>query len=308
MCTRALWPDLWAFPRGMSRDDGIDGTLSWTSNYGSVVATAHDLMSVDGLNDAGLAAHQLFLPESQYGIADPSDTALSVAVWMQYILDQFDTVAAAVEWMRSSDLKIVAQNDPSTGLGATLHLALEDTTGDSAIIEYLDGSATIHHGPAYTVMTNSPPFAQQLELLSQIEGFGGERPLPGGTDADQRFARAAHYLTRLPAPKSQTEAVASLLSVMRNASQPFRLPDPDKPFASQTIWRTIIDLTAGAFVFEATTRPNVIWVNLAELDLSEGAPAQRLDLSADNGLEGGLVGNVSNQFVASEPMAFLRAA
>src|SRR5690606_35817057 len=63
MCTRALWADaggavlagrnmdwmeepgtnLWAFPRGMARDDGLDGTLAWTSAYGSLVAGAHDL-------------------------------------------------------------------------------------------------------------------------------------------------------------------------------------------------------------------------------------------------------------------------
>lgn len=74
MCTRALWADaggavlagrnmdwmedmrtnLWAFPSGMVRDDGLDAALTWTSAYGSLVAGAHDLMTVDGINQAAL--------------------------------------------------------------------------------------------------------------------------------------------------------------------------------------------------------------------------------------------------------------
>ena len=156
-------------------------------------------------------------------------------------------------------------------------------------------------------MTNSPPFDQQLELLREIEGLGGSKPLPGGTDADQRFARAAYYLARLPAPHSSTEAVASLLSVMRNAAQPFRTPDPDKPYASQTQWRTVADLTNRVFVFESTHRPNIVWAHLGGLDLSEGTPARKLELAADTGLEGGLVGDVTGRFEEAAPMQFLPA-
>ena len=39
-----------------------------------------------------------------------------------------------------------------------------------------------------------------------------------------------------------------------------------------------------------------------------GAPTLRLPLTADSGLEGGLVGDVSADFVASEPMQFLSAS
>ena len=75
MCTRTLWStgedlvlagrtmdyevdlrtNLWAFPRGLSRDNGVDDSLRWTSVHGSVVAAAYDLASTDGINEAGLA-------------------------------------------------------------------------------------------------------------------------------------------------------------------------------------------------------------------------------------------------------------
>ncbi|MFI7347205.1 linear amide C-N hydrolase [Streptomyces sp. NPDC049936] len=327
MCTRVLWTDaggavlvgrnmdwmeemetnLWAFPRGMARDDGLDGTLTWTSAYGSLAAAAHDLMTVDGVNEAGLAAHQLFLPESDYGDRDKGRPALSVAVWMQYVLDNFQTVAEAVEWIEGSQLQVVTQSDPSSGKSVTLHMALDDRSGDSAIVEYLDGTPRVHHGRTYTVVTNSPPFDEQLAHLRTIEGLGGSEPLPGGTGPSDRFARAAYYLSRLPRPNDTTEAVASLLSVMRNAAQPFRVADPDKPYASQTLWRTLADLSTGIYVYESTSRPNIVWARVSGLDLSEGAPALKLDLAGDTGLEGGLVGDVTDRFTQAPPMRFLPA-
>jgi len=327
VCTRALWPDaagavlvgrnmdyardlgtnLWAFPPGMRRDNGVDGTLAWQSKYGSLVAGADDIIVVDGVNEARLAGHLLVLSESDYGERDESRPALTMAIWLQYMLDNFATVADAVAWVEESQLQIVPQLDPTDGRAIGLHLALEDASGDSAIVEYLDGTAGVHHGRAYTVMTNSPPYDVQLERLREIEGLGGTEPLPGGTDPEDRFARAAYYLTRLPAPGSTTESVASLLSVMRNAAQPFRIPDPDKPYASQTIWRTVADLTNGIYVFESTLRPNIVWARLDGLALSEAAPVRKLDLVGDTGLEGGLVGDVTDRFAEAPPMQFLRA-
>lgn len=154
-------------------------------------------------------------------------------------------------------------------------------------------------------MTNSPPFDEQLELLARFEGLGGSAPLPGSTDADHRFARAAYYLARLPQPTSHSEAVASLLSVLRNVSQPFRLPDPELPFASQTQWRALADLTNGVYVFESAHRPNIVWMHLSGLDMSDGASPCKLDLVSDSGLDGGLVGDVTQLFVEAPPMQFM---
>lgn len=155
MCTRVMWPDaagsvlvgrnmdyhrdtgtnLWSLPRGIKRDDGVGGSLSWTAEYGSVVAGAFDMMSVDGMNEAGLAGHVLWLAESDYGTHDTSRPALSMAVWLQYFLDNFSTVADAAAWISEVDVQVVPLGDPATGEVPAVHLALDDATGDSAIIE-----------------------------------------------------------------------------------------------------------------------------------------------------------------------------
>ena len=333
MCTRVVWPDangavlvgrnmdfrmdlltnLWKYPRGMKRTDGVHGKLNWTSKYGSLVATAFDLVGTDGMNEKGFAGHILWLAESEYGKPDTDATQLSQAVWLQYYLDNFATVEEAVEWTRQSQVQIAQLFDPTGNLVPTLHLALDDATGDSAIIEYTDGLPTIYHSRDYKVMTNSPTYDQQLELVKEFEGLGGEKPLPGSTLATDRFARASYYVERQEQPATQLAAIAAMFSIIRNVAQPFRTPDPGKPDASQTIWQVVLDLTNRRYVFESTTRPGIVWVDLDELSFSEGSKVLRLDLVGRLALEGGLAGNVSRSFsdvgeFASEVLATGRKA
>lgn len=247
----------------------------------------------------------LWLAESSYGQPDSGRTQLSQAIWLQYFLDNFATVADAVAWIAESDVQVVQMDDPTGGVPPAIHLALDDATGDSAIIEYIDGKAKVYHDRAYRVMTNSPTFDQQLELVKAFTGLGGSEPLPGSTEAAARFARASYYASRLPQPAGQVEAIAAMLSVIRNAAQPFRVPDPGKPDASQTIWQVVLDLTRKRYVYESTTRPNIVWVDLADLDFSAGSPQLKLDLIGELAVQGGIAGNVSHRFEDKGPMTFL---
>ncbi|MEZ4563241.1 MAG: linear amide C-N hydrolase [Thermomicrobiales bacterium] len=321
MCTRALWPDangavlvgrnmdwvdelgtaLWVLPRGQERTDALGGRLTWTSKYGSVIASQHDLIGADGMNEAGLAGHLLWLAESDYGAYDPEKTTLGMSVWLQYMLDTFATVAECVAWMEEVDLQIVSMVDPIYGRHITLHLVLDDATGDSAVVEYIGGQRTIHHGRDFTVATNSPTYDEQLANVKRYVGFGGDLPIPGSTEANDRFVRTAFYLDRLPQPNSESEAVAAILSIMRNAAQPFGAPDPARPNISTTVWRTAADLTTKRYVFESCYRPNVIWVDLDKLDFTAGAPSRKLDVT---GVEW-LVGDVSEQFQERPTLQFL---
>lgn len=291
-----LLTNLWKFPRGVERNDGVHGNLTWKAKYGSIVATAFDLIATDGMNESGFAGHILWLAESEYGKPTEDATQLSQSVWLQYYLDNFATVAEAVEWTQSSQVAIRQLFDPTGHLVPTLHLAINDATGDSAIIEYVDGTPSVYDSRDYKVMTNSPSFDKQLELVKQIEGLGGDKPLPGSTLASDRFARASYYIERQVTPKTQVDAIAAMFSIIRNAAQPFRAPEPGKPDASQTIWQVVLDLTNRRYVFESTTRPGMVWIDLDELSFTEGSKSLRLDLVSRLALEGGLAGNVSHSF------------
>ncbi len=324
-CTRVLWPDsgmavvvgrnmdwyedtrtnLWALPRGIERDGGVGkNSLRWRARYGSLVAPVYDLGTSDGINEKGLTVNLLWLAETDFGPRDEAVPGLSIGLWAQYFLDRFATVAEAVAALEKQPIQPVTLEVPGSRQKTTVHLALADAEGDSAVIEYIAGRAKIHHDRKNTVMTNSPPFAEQLANLGRYKAFGGVQDLPGTTAAADRFVRAAAYLKGLPKPSDYRQNVASIFSVMRNVSSPFGVAEAGRPNISATRWRTVADLTNRVYYFESTISPNIVWVRLDLLDLKEGAPVRKLDLVK----EPDRIGDVSRQFEPARPFVFLTPA
>jgi penicillin V acylase-like amidase (Ntn superfamily) len=297
--------NLWALPRGI-KHSGLAGrnSLHWTSRYGSVVSVVYGFASADGMNEKGLDANILWLAEADFGSRDDKLPGLSMSLWAQYYLDNFATVAEAIAATEEGRFQLV----PITlgikeKMSSTVHLSLADSSGDSAIIEYIDGKAKIYHGRNYTVMTNSPTFDEQLELARHYKGLGGNRPLPGSSSARDRFVRASYYVKYLPGPKNYREAVAGVLSVMLNVSAPFGVSEPGKPNISATIFRTVADLTNGIYYYESTLSPNIVWLDLRKLNLAASAPMKELDLIGNPTL----IGDVSTRFSSATPFKFMPA-
>jgi penicillin V acylase-like amidase (Ntn superfamily) len=297
--------NLWLLPRGMNRE-GLAGpnSLTWTSKYGSVITSVYDIASADGMNQKNLASHMLWLAESNYGKRDESIPGLSISLWLQFFLDNFATVDEAVTFVQDHPFQLLPCTAGTSGKDSEVHMMIEDISGDVAIFEYIDaGKPKIYHSSRYNVMTNSPTFEKQLENLKQYQGFGGNKSLPGTTEAADRFVRAAYYQKSLPPKATSTrEAVAGVISVARNVSQPFGTADPFRPNISSTLWRTVSDLTNRVYYFESTTSPNIIWVRLDELDFSQGAPVKKIDLVNDPDR----VGNVSAEFKDTEPFEWAK--
>ncbi len=306
------WPvdmgtSLWLLPRGVARDGKAGkNSLVWTAKYASLVTASAWLPSgksavSDGVNEKGLVANMLWLDPSDYGKRDESLPGLSLALWGQYILDNFETVADVVKAIESSSFQVVSQAIPVTvpGAGTTispavLHLALTDKSGDSAIVEYIGGKPVVNHNRNYTIMTNQPSFDKQQENLKQYQGFGGNKPLPGTTDPADRFVRAAYYMKLSATPKDYREALAGLVSVARAASQPFRVSgDPKHPYAGATIWTSIADSTNGSYYLSMATSPFIVWASFSDFAIEPGAPAMKLDLRNNPDYHG----NSAKQFV-----------
>ena len=293
--------NLWAFPRGIARDGGAGkNSLKWVSRYGSLVVSGYEMMTVDGINEKGFSVNPLWLAESDYGKRDSSVPGISFSIATQYFLDNFATVAEAVRFIETKSFQIVSGPMGSTNRQAAGHVALADATGDSAVVEWINGKPKIYHDRKFTVMTNSPPFNKQLANLKLYKGFGGSRGLPGSEQSLDRFVRAARYLKSLPKPESKQETVAYLMSVMRNVSAPFGVADPLRPNISSTRWRTIADLTNKTYYFESATNLNVIRVSLNKLPLQIGSPVLKLSLANDLDQ----TGDVSGQFRKSLPFTF----
>ena len=294
--------NLWIFPKGMHRNGEIGiNPLAWTSKYGSVVASAYDICSTDGMNEEGLVANLLWLAESEYPVWDGKKPGLSIAAWVQYVLDNFATVDEAVKEMEKGTFEVVSDQMPDGSRMATLHLSISDASGDNAIFEYIKGKLVIHHDRSYQVMTNSPIFHEQLALNDYWKTIGGLTFLPGTNRAADRFVRASYYINVIPKVEDMRTAVASVFSVIRNTSVPFGISTPNEPNISSTRWRTVSDQKNKVYFFESTFYPNTFWVNFKDIDFSEKAPVKKLDLVKGETY----AGNTASQFVVSEPFQFI---
>ena len=192
---------------------------------------------------------------------------------------------------------------PGQSRQATLHLAISDATGDSAVIEYIEGKQVIHHGRQYQVLTNSPTYDKQLAMEEYWASIGGTLMLPGSNRSPDRFARAQFYINAIPQNTTPNKAVASVCSVIRNVSVPFGLHTQDSPEISSTLWRTLVDHKRELYFFESALTPNGFWTDLKKVDFSETmGKVKKLELGPEQTRV--LFGEVSQLYVVSEPFKF----
>ena len=265
-------PELWFVPRGTKRAGGHDAdSLEWTSTYASVVTSMWSLGTVDGMNEHGLAAHALYLDPDDVDFAEPDGRpSITNALWVQYLLDGFATVADAVAAL--DRVRVTSPDFRGQQLG--IHIAIEDASGDSAVIEPLGGELVVHHGRDFTVMANSPTLDRQLENLARYRPFGGELPPPGDITSSDRFVRSSYFLHYLPEPANVEEAVAGVFQLIANVSVPYGAPYSDGG-VYPTWWRAGADLTNRVYYFGSTRSPNIFWVSID--DLADATDVRRID-------------------------------
>jgi penicillin V acylase-like amidase (Ntn superfamily) len=270
--------NLYVFPRGIRQKGAETGNaLSWTSRYGSLVAEAYDCGACDGINEKGLVANLLWLSESDYARKNDERPVLNIGLWAQYVLDNFATVHEAVEEL-SKELFCIDVPTLPTGDKATQHLSISDATGNSAILEYLDGRLVIHEGKQYQVMTNSPSYDKQLAIRDYWNYIGGNTMMPGCKRSADRFVRASFYVNSLKKIADPQKAVAAVMSVTRNVSVPYGIGSSDSPNIASTLWRVVADQTNKVYYFEDVLSMGVLHINLKELNFRQGAPIMKLDV------------------------------
>jgi penicillin V acylase-like amidase (Ntn superfamily) len=291
---------------------GIKGGYSWKSKYGAVVlagalnATGPINGVFDGLNERGLGVNMLYLAETNFTPA-PADSArkISWAAWLQYIVSNFATVNEAVTEIEKNPVYLVPVNfGPGGAAHPSVHLSLTDASGDSAIMEYLDGKLVVHHSREHQVMTNSPTYDKQLALNTYWSRMDGSKMLPGSHQSEDRFVRASYYLKRLGTDiTDQRRQIAGVLSVMRNISVPWGAADPLHPNIAPTYWRSVLDHTRKQYYFESALSPYIVMVDLNKLDLSPGSGIRSVALEGPQGFA--LVGEINGAFKAAKQIEYL---
>ena len=135
--------NLWVFPAGLKRD-GAAGpkSIQWTSKYGSVVTSGYEVGQHRRVERKGTGRQPAVSSGSR---TTESTTAASRSCRSPPGRSSPSTtmprVAEAVDALRQEPFQMLAPSLPN-GSAAALHLAISDSSGNSAIFEYVERQAS----------------------------------------------------------------------------------------------------------------------------------------------------------------------
>lgn len=301
-------PVFYVFPRGINKNGGVDlNSATWTSQYGSLMVTHLGLstFSTEGMNEAGLSFHSQYLGVAQYEPRNYARPGVLQGRLGIYLLDNSATVSDALKLM------FYAQVVPELFEGEFIpqHYALRDASGDAAVVEFVGGEMKVYHGSEYTVLSNDPPFDQQIPNLWKYQYFGGTLTLPGDLNAKDRFVRASAFRSSLDAAFTnqalKPTPLSGILTAILALTEPFGgvqyIEGVDAPVPVwPTLWTIIHDLTNKATYFRHNMAMNNYWIDMKKLNFQSGAPIRSLNAERPD-----LSGEVSMLFTSPAPTSSL---
>lgn len=224
---------------------------------------------VDGMNDAGVWAGFLFLPNfTQYPVYNERDKrkALSVMDTLNFVLGTADSVKDAITRLRQVQL---VSSGTQVQIGAVtkfinlpIHLIIRDKSGDAAVVEYINGQVQITSGPEVDTVANGPSYSWQISNFqkqtktfvnynttqkwdgqymngSGLEGLGASYVSP------ERFVQAKQLLKFSPRASTPNEAFSVAEGIINKVRGTFgETPSP-------TLWTTMADLKNNIYYFKA---------------------------------------------------------
>lgn len=270
--------------------------LGWLSKYPSISfnayfdkpgqkkGTSFYVAGVDGINTEGFKVGTYFLDKSSFTDSYSGKT-IDAGSFMQYLLDNFNSVDEAVKDIVNSNYRVISL--PTDELEIKLHFFLHDINGKSAVVEFLNGRINIIREPEIPVLTNST-YLESLGYTKAYHAEEGEDALPGSRESLDRFVRAAYYWKHLPVLPNTDEALKYGFSVM----QPLAVcPDSD---SGHTQWTIVTDINNKQIYFRTYGGLSTAYINLEKVAARSKASSD-IDL-----LRTDLSGDLSGMFSASE--------
>lgn len=295
-----LQSDLNMVPRGMTFKSGLSGGkqgMTWENQYGFVAINAAKLaVAADGMNETGLTVGVLYFPgfAVYQDVVDGEEaSALNNVDLAAYLLGQFSNVEDIREALPA--LRVVYSGDLAREFGAPvpLHWVVTDKSGESLVIEYVEGELRLHDNKI-GVMTNAPGYDWHLLNLRnyanlQAQDIGGSREingvslapfgvgsgmlgLPGDYTPPSRFVRAVAFVqTVLPFEDAQS-GVPEVAHIMHNFDIPRGLvregEHAGKIMAGQTQWTVIGDLRNRRYYYWTERNRRMRLVDLNKLNFA----------------------------------------
>jgi len=243
--------------RTVSRESLTQRPAHWTSRYASITFNQYGRdFPIGGMNEVGLVVALMDLDETEYPAVDSRPSA-GVLDWIQYQLDLSADIDQAIA--NASAIRV------ATGSRGT-HYLIADRTGRAVTIEHLNGVLVTHSGSTLPVsVLANDSYDRSLAYLSTITGFGGSKPVPGGSESLPRFARAASMIRTTSSNADAVERAFTILDSVRQTNTRFSIVYD--PVMGRVQYRTDQDRTPR-------------WVAFSSFEPGCVSPVKILDMNA----------------------------
>jgi len=179
------------------------------------------------------------------------------------------------------------------GFAPPVHYVVHDASGNSIVIEYVDGKLNVHDNPL-GLMSNTPAFDWHMTNLRNYVNFSltnvppvklgavtlkplgqgsGMLGLPGDFTPPSRFVRAAAFSQSVLPSATGEDAVIQAFHILNNFDIPKGAARDEKKdengniLADYTTWTSANDLKAKRFYFRTYDNSQIRMVDLTKMKL-----------------------------------------
>ena len=179
---------------------------------------------------------------------------------------------------------------------ASLHWMISDSKED-IVVECMKDGIHVHDNPV-GVMTNNPPFPQQMLMLSRYRGLSKCQPenlfsdktelmlysrgmgamgLPGDLSSGSRFARAAFMNMNSVSDESENSSVSQFFHIMDTVVQPRGCCQVAKDEYEITIYTACCSASSGVYYYKTYDNSRIVGVDMRR-ENQDGAELLRFPL------------------------------
>lgn len=279
----------------MLSPDNTENGLAWKTTYAALGANAFNLTGfIDGINEKGLAGGLFYFPEfAKYQEVQPEYYNQSIPAW--YLLTWILTNFSSVEEVKKNITSVFVTNLPLPGFGEVpVHFIIHDSTGNSIVIEYIQGELQVHDNPL-GVITNAPTFDWHLInlrnyvtvnalnvpprkidgiTLEQLGQGSGMLGLPGDFTPPSRFVRAAFFQAYALTQETEQAAIQQAFHILHNFDIPQGAVRSSEEHFEYTTWTSACDLYNKIYYWKPYSNFQLQKVKLMTHNLSAKKPQQ----------------------------------
>ena len=266
---------------------------TWQAKHGVIGMSAFDNPQwyADGMNNAGLSAHLLYMPDHATYYAPKGDgTDIGILDLIAFVLGTCSTVAEAKAAALS--VNVVDVNPKQIPIALPLHLIVHDKDS-CAVVEFHPEGPKATDNPVQ-VATNSPYIDWHLTNVCNYLSLSPDNPaavtiggtkfapfaqgqgyrgIPGDGTSPSRFIRVLTEVRFAPQPESQQDAELQSIRVLHGfdiATGSVMEPAVGGGLTQElTMWSIVANLTGNRYLYNTYDDPQWFVIDLATTDFTK---------------------------------------